>query len=473
LFDLVFSIQIKREYLQPVQAMTQVLKRNFNKMSFAQGNIHTWEVDGPMEKHLEDEIERQELENNLDKIADSEASMKKAEEHEHRMPELIGFWWSRHIGLIEVQPWANFESQYLHVTKPGAKDELLFQQISRAPVHCHILLRQNRCAQLRVYDRVLYCMTSISGHGLVHWLGTEDGDSDVWDQRLWTQIDNGAKWIRSYHGSLHTYVLDGLTKLKTEEVTESTQTVALCIATKNRLWQLSRALPLNLMHAWPHREWVRIHLVICDCEDKALEWVEHHCQPAMNVGLLQVYSTNGNMPHWHASVGKNTSHMVASEDILVNVDGDNLIGPNFPLDVVQQFEAGYKVVQYEYGEGSTGRIAYLRSDFMQIRGYDEERDVLPMGAQDIDIIHRLKMLYQPESVYKKVKNTVYSQAIPNDLKAKVSSCGPRFCNMKWSRMDALNRQLFRQKRDNGRVVRNVDKNCIGVPVTRITPIKDL
>ena len=389
------------------------------------------------------------------------------------MSSFIGFWWSRQLGLIKVQPWADFESQYLYVFKPGAKDELLFQQRSRDPIHCHIFFRQHRCAQLRVHDRVLYCMSSTSGHGLVHWLSAENNDSDVWDGRLWDQIDNSAQWIHFYHGSLHTHLLNSLAKLKTEEVTKSMRTVALCIATKNRLWQLCRALPLNLMHAWPHRDWVRVHLVICDCEDKALDWVEYHCQPAMNVGLLQVYTTNGNMPYWHASVGKNTSHMVASEDILVNVDGDNLIGPNFPLDVVQKFQAGYKVLQYEYGEGTTGRIAYLRSDFMRIRGYDEEKDVLPMGAQDIDMIHRLKMLYHPQPVYKKVKNIAYSQAIPNDLKAKVSSCDPRFCNMKWTRMDALNRELFKKKRESGQVVRNLDKDCIGVPVTRIKPIKDL
>ena len=38
------------------------------------------------------------------------------------------------------------------------------------------------------------------------------------------------------------------------------------------------------------------------------------------------------MPFWHASVGKNTAHMVADEDILVNVDNDNLIGKGFPED---------------------------------------------------------------------------------------------------------------------------------------------
>ena len=58
----------------------------------------------------------------------------------------------------------------------------------------------------------------------------------------------------------------------------------------------------------------------------------------MEVDLLRVYSTNGQMPYWHASVAKNTSHRAATEDILVNVDGDNLIGCDFPVDIVKRFD---------------------------------------------------------------------------------------------------------------------------------------
>ena len=32
------------------------------------------------------------------------------------------------------------------------------------------------------------------------------------------------------------------------------------------------------------------------------------------------------------------AHMVATEDILVNVDGDNLIGCDFPVDIVERFD---------------------------------------------------------------------------------------------------------------------------------------
>ena len=137
--------------------------------------------------------------------------------------------------------------------------------------------------------------------------------------------------------------------------------VGFCTATKRRLWQLCHALPLNLLHAWPHRTWVKIHLVVCDCPD-TLNWVLAHCQPAIWADLLRVYETNGQMPYWHASVGKNTAHMVAEEaDIVVNVDGDNLIGPNYPLDILSRFHNGKKVLKYEFREGTCGRIACYRT----------------------------------------------------------------------------------------------------------------
>ena len=110
-----------------------------------------------------------------------------------------------------------------------------------------------------------------------------------------------------------------------------------------------------------------MHLVVCD--DKAtLEWVLQNCQPAIWAGLLHVYTTNGQMQYWHASVGKNTAHMCATEDILVNLDGENLIGQDFPIDIERRFQQGKKFLQYQYREGTCGRIVWYRKDFRALRG---------------------------------------------------------------------------------------------------------
>ena len=243
------------------------------------------------------------------------------------------------------------------------------------------------------------------------------------------------------------------------------------MATKKRLWQLRRALPLNLLHAWPLRSWTRIHLVDCGSTDGSLEWVLRHCRAAIEEGVLQVYTVGDRMPFWHASVGKNTAHMVADEDILVNVDNDNFIGKDFPVDVVTRMDSGYRVLQYEHGTGTCGRIACWRKEFLDIRGYDE--DAFPMGAQDTDLVHRLKMLHQHEGqqVYQRVKVTEFSRAIPNDLQAKVACCDPQYVDkknkpMRWGQMDWWNQRFFQVRREGGQVRRNLEKSQIGVRCER-------
>ena len=138
--------------------------------------------------------------------------------------------------------------------------------------------------------------------------------SDCWDKRLLHAIRQAASWVETHHlkQPLQSDMVLGLQSLASGKRTASDRTVALCTSTKARLWQLRRALPLNLLHAWPHRDWVKIHLVVCDCGEGSIDWVLQHCRPAIEADLLRLYSTDGHMPHWHASVGKNTSHMAVS-----------------------------------------------------------------------------------------------------------------------------------------------------------------
>jgi len=233
----------------------------------------------------------------------------------------------------------------------------------------------------------------------------------------------------------------------------------------NRLWQLRRALPLNLLHSWHDRKWTRFHVVDFGSTDGTLEFLLTRCRPAIECGLLAVYSTD-QLPYWHASIAKNTVHACASEEILVNLDGDNLMGPDFTRDVVRHFVEGrYTVLQYEEGEGTCGRIACYRRDFCRLRGYDE--DCYPMGAQDVDLLMRLRAL--PGAYLKKVRGTCFSQAIHNSIEAKVSCCNPGYGGLRWGRMDAVNREIFTERRALGQLVRNLEKSHLGVKVWRADP----
>jgi len=174
---------------------------------------------------------------------------------------------------------------------------------------------------------------------------------------------------------------------------------------------------------------------------------------AIDAGVLCVYSTAGNMPFWHASVGKNTAHVVASEEILVNVDCDNFIGPNFALDVVNRINNGSTVLQYEDGDGTCGRIAYWRDEFLHVGGYDE--DCSPMGAQDIDLRNRLsKLNHSRKSKFQRVGHKDFpSQAIPNSRASKTRFCHPMYANVTWGAMNATNVRRFQARG----LVRNQDR----------------
>ena len=396
------------------------------------------------------------------------------EKFETAMDLLCHEWWSQRLGYIVVQE-ADHGASADHQRRFQVKKARA--NLGLAPL-AHIVLSEEalgrgRVCELSWNDRKMRLDIKRSRRHSTVWI-EETGEEDHWDRALLEQIKDGAQWIdqqkyslNGWQYSLKTECEAGLGQLASDETTTSPdgKTVACCMATKNRLWQLQRALPLNLLHAWPHRNWTKVHLVVCDCNERSLEWVLRNCRPAIDAGLLIVYSTDGNMPHWHACVGKNTSHMVATQDILVNVDGDNLIGRDFPVHVARLFRDGYKVLQYEHGDGTCGRIACLREDFLYIRGYDE--DAYPMGGQDTDLVQRLKLLHSEQQIYKKVKNTLHSQAIRNDMVAKVACCSPKYGSLSWGRMDTVNRALFQFRRDRGQVRRNTDQPQIGVFAKRI------
>ena len=106
------------------------------------------------------------------------------------------------------------------------------------------------------------------------------------------QIRKGAQRIEKSGHGFKTDVEKGLHNLASHK-TKSARLVGFCITTKNRLWQLCRALPLNLLHASPQRDWVKVHLVVCDCinrlgKDGALDWVmknyrSHQCRSPASV----------------------------------------------------------------------------------------------------------------------------------------------------------------------------------------------
>ena len=221
--------------------------------------------------------------------------------------------------------------------------------------------------------------------------------------------------------------------------------VIFCTVCFGRGWQVRRALPATLLRLWPYREVAKVMLILAGPEYDGgpahpdLEWLKYHCQGALHTGLLQVHIAA--MPHWHASVGKNSAHRVACEyawhawgdaanPVLVTLDCDNIIGSNYMMHIATFMQQSRESDNYECSmgcvglgnQGVTGRNACFMRAFLNVRGYDEA--MLPMGSQDVDLLERLNAAAQPHNISRAIKGKPdCGVSIPNDLMDRDNAWG--------------------------------------------------
>lgn len=278
--------------------------------------------------------------------------------------------------------------------------------------------------------------------GPVVWNSEADTEREVWSSALADAEDFA---LRDLQGKLQ--LPDAFLRPRdfSPQAGTGQLTVGFCITLKNRLWQLKHSLPLNLANLWPHRKWVRVHLVDFGSSDGALEFITSVCRVALEDGLLHLH--NAKSEFFHASIAKNTAHMVATEDVLVNLDCDNLVDVDYAPEVRRHFEEGAKALHFSGSRGTCGRIACLRNDFLRVGGYDE--DAHPFGNQDLDLVARLKLLHG-KALVRKLSGAM---AIPNTKKDTIREVDPNL-GITWAQMDAENRLIFRRRRAEQGAVRN-------------------
>eukprot|EP00930_Biecheleria_cincta_P095889 TRINITY_DN87785_c0_g1_i1.p2 TRINITY_DN87785_c0_g1~~TRINITY_DN87785_c0_g1_i1.p2 ORF type:complete len:101 (+),score=22.08 TRINITY_DN87785_c0_g1_i1:302-604(+) len=89
-----------------------------------------------------------------------------------------------------------------------------------------------------------------------------------------------------------------------------------------------------------------------------------------------------------------------------------------------------------------------------------------MGSQDTDLVRRLEQL--PRACKRRVKQVIFSQAIPNTVEEKIRNCDPAAIGkLRWGQMDTQNRNAFNERRAAGELVRNRDQE-IGIPARPVS-----
>ncbi len=167
--------------------------------------------------------------------------------------------------------------------------------------------------------------------------------------------------------------------------------VTCVIPCKGRLGSLQQAVTLLL----DQHELDGLHVLVVDygCPQQTLEWCRQQRSPKLDcVKVLDRTET------FHLSRARNCGNRIAQTELLVTLDADCLLKSHFivrrMLDPILQGQGVSTIAGLieEDGKSYPGQsyMAYKRSDWLKVRGYDEA--MVDWGFEDTDFFMRIYAL---------------------------------------------------------------------------------
>lgn len=231
--------------------------------------------------------------------------------------------------------------------------------------------------------------------------------------------------------------------------------LSFCITCMNRLYQIRDTLGQNLHDNRMFDFLVEFVLIDFGSTDGLRDWVYQNYLDDIKSGYLKYYYTE-ELKCWHASIAKNTAHLYANNDILVNLDCDNYTGHNGGKFIIKEFmKYNSDIVLHQRSkdpsDGSYGRIGMRKDFFYQIGGYDESFE--PMGHEDTNLFRRLQALGLMYILVPDPEN-IYNKAIMNSKAESIINTGS---SLQWEQMQQANVRTSERNLAEGRLVANNGK----------------
>lgn len=216
------------------------------------------------------------------------------------------------------------------------------------------------------------------------------------------------------------------------------KTISFCQTCRNRLWQLKETLSSNL-RALP--EDCELVLVDYGSTDGLATWIWETFRPFIQNGTLRFFEVR-NPVRWSSPSAKNLAHRLGVGDYLFNLDADNYVSTD-DIQMIRDLQViGTPCHQFSgrFGDGSFGRIGLSRALFLKMGGYDET--MLPMGAQDFDILRRLSALGQiPRRLDPPKKAAIINNFSQKMASVNGVSADEEGAKKAWAAMERINQNI--------------------------------
>jgi hypothetical protein len=174
------------------------------------------------------------------------------------------------------------------------------------------------------------------------------------------------------------------------EIDNSKLKISFCTVCMNRLHHLKITLPQNIKD---NLDYGNIEFILLDynSDDGLQEWVLDELHEHLKSGKVKFFRTE-DPQYFHRCHSRNMAFKKASGQIICNVDADNYIGPSFAQYINDFFQSNlnsFLTPDYTVRD-SMGRVCIKKSDYHNIRGYNERLE--GYGFDDLDLYRRLELM---------------------------------------------------------------------------------
>ncbi|MBW2998475.1 glycosyltransferase [Candidatus Woesearchaeota archaeon] len=192
--------------------------------------------------------------------------------------------------------------------------------------------------------------------------------------------------------------------------------ISFCISCMGRLNHIKKTLKTNILN---NKDYKNVEFLLLDynSQDGLKKWVFQNLRKYIKDGTLVYYQTR-EPKEFHMSNAKNIAHILASGDVVCNLDADNYTGKHFAKYINYACNKNKGIIgcfkdytnqALGFNEsGWGGRIFMFKEDFEKLGGYDEGFD--GWGHEDNDFYNRaikfgLKRSFIPICFLKAIKHS--------------------------------------------------------------------